>query len=133
MWQVSKLLNKYYEKVGQAAAGNGSCPRFTSFQAGFGFIDESTTPPTILGIPATTTEVPEVFYSGSVTCAFSNGATIVTCEIPRGAVEEPVKCNTIGVLDQDGELVAICVTLPDWVTPTEIYRAYPTVTYPIEV
>lgn len=29
-------------------------------------------------------------------------------------------------------MVAVCVTLPDWVTPTEVYRAFPAVTFPRE-
>ena len=39
-YQQAKLLNRYYEKVGKAAAGQGQCPRFVEFRAGFGLVDE---------------------------------------------------------------------------------------------
>jgi hypothetical protein len=135
VFQVSKLLNRYYEKVGKAAAGTGQCPRFATFEAGYGFIDEDVPDgetPEILNVPADQETVPGVVYSGDIEAAYSNGSTIAKCVIPVGAVSTPKKLNVFGVYDQDGDLVAVSVTLPDWLTPTEAYTGYPTVNFPME-
>lgn len=134
-WQTSKLMNRYYDKIGRAAADLGVCPKFKTFKAGYGYVDENVAEgqtPLLQAIPADLEEVPNSFYTGNVSVSYSNGTTLVRCEIPQGAVSAPVKCNVIGVYDQDDELVAVCATLPDWVTPSEVYRAYPAITFPIE-
>ena len=77
-------------------------------------------------------DVPNELYRGLTEVSYSAGVTLCKCEIPQGAVGAPVRHNIIGVYDQDSELVAVCVTLPDWVTPTEVYRAFPAVTFPHE-
>ena len=133
IWQQSRLLNRYYEKVGLAAIGKGACPHFTEFRAGYGLVkDEDSANPILESIPANMQEIPNEFYRGLVESSFSNGVVLCKCEIPQGAVGTPVRHNLIGILDQDGDLVAVCQTLPDWVTPTEIYRAFPALTFPIE-
>ena len=133
VWQQAKLLNRYYEKVGRAAAGQGSCPRFVEFRAGYGLVDESDPAnPVLLPIPPNMKDVPNEFYRGLVEASYSAGVTLCKCEIPQGAVGTPVRHNIIGIYDQDSELVAVCVTLPDWVTPTEIYRAFPAMSFPVE-
>lgn len=133
VWQQSKLLNKYYEKVGLAAAGKGHCPRFQEFRAGYGLVDESDpAAPVLLPIPANITEIPGEFYRGTVEATYSEGTTLCKCEIPQGAVGSPVRHNIIGIHDQDGDLVAVCLTLPDWVTPVERYRAFPSLSFPYE-
>lgn len=133
VFQQAKLLNKYYEKVGLAAAGKGSCPHFSEFRAGFGLVDESDPEaPVLQEIPANLTEIPREFYRGMVEAEYSNGSTVCKCEIPAGGVSVPTRYNLIGILDQDGDLVAVCSTFPDWVTPTESDRSYPTLNFPIE-
>lgn len=133
IWQQAKLLNRYYEKVGLAAAGIGHCPRFTEFRAGFGLIDETDTAhPVLLNIPPNMIEIPNEFYRGLVEVSYSSGVTLCKCEIPESAVGSPVRHSLIGIYDQDSDLIAVCLTLPDWVTPSEIYRAFPAVTFPME-
>lgn len=133
VFQQAKLLNRYYEKVGLAAAGKGNCPRFTEFRAGFGLVDESNPEaPVLLAIPANLTEIPREFYRGLVEAEYSNGSTLCKCEIPIGGVSTPTRFNMIGIVDQDGDLVAVCTTFPDWVTPTEADRTYPSLNFPIE-
>lgn len=133
VWQQAKLLNRYYEKVGMAAAGQGACPRFAEFRAGYGLVDDSDSAnPILQPIPPDMEEIPLEFYRGEVEASYSDGVALCKCEIPQGAVGTPVRHNLVGVTDQDGELVAVCQTLPDWVTPTEIYRAFPAITFPIE-
>lgn len=133
-WQMSKLMNRYYLKTGMANTGNGSCPKFVEFRAGYGLVDE-TCPgkPKLLHIPPNMIEVPGEFYRGLVNSTCSNGIVTFECEIPQGAVSEPARHNMIGIFDQDSELVAVCTTLPGWFTPTEIYRAFPALTFPIEL
>lgn len=133
VWHQARLLNRYYDKVGMAAAGQGSCPRFVEFRAGFGLVDESDpVNPVLLPIPPGMKDVPNEFYRGHVESSYSAGVTLCKCEIPQGAVGTPVRHNIIGVYDQDSELVAVCVTLPDWVTPMETYRAFPAMAFPVE-
>lgn len=133
IWQQSKLLNKYYEKVGLAAAGHGKCPRFMEFSAGYGLINDADSAlPVLLPIPPDMSEIPNEFYRGLAEVSYSNGVTLCKCEIPQSAVGSPVRHNLIGIFDEDGELMAVCQTLPDWVTPSEIYRAFPAITFPIE-
>lgn len=133
VWQQARLLNLYYEKVGKSAAGLGACPQFTEFRAGYGLVDDTDPAnPVLLAIPANMADIPNEFYRGLVDVAYNNGTTICKCEIPQQAVGSPVRHNLIGIYDQDSELVAVCQTLPDWVTPTEIYRAFPAITFPIE-
>lgn len=133
IYQRSKLLNRYYEKVGKAGAGLGSCPKFTEFRAGYGLVDTSDPEhPILLNIPANMTEVPNEFYRGLLTAEYSNGVLLCKCEIPAGAVAKPVQFNLIGIFDQDGDLIAVCTSFPDWVTPTEADRSYPSLTFPLE-
>lgn len=133
-YQQAKLLNRYYEKVGKAAAGGGNCPRFVEFRAGYGLVDDSNPEkPVLLAIPPDMETIPNSFYRGLCEPEYSNGMTVCKCEIPLGAVSEPKRYNMIGIFDQYSELVAVCTTYPDWVTPTEIDRAFPTLTFPLEV
>ena len=133
IFQRSKLLNRYYEKVAKAAAGIGHCPRFWEFGAGFGLVDQSDVAhPKLLDIPANMSEVPNEFYRAELTAEYSQGVTMCACEIPAGAVSEPVQYNLIGIYDQDNELVAVCTTFPDWVTPTEAERVMPALAYPLD-
>lgn len=133
-YQQAKLLNRYYEKVGRAAAGQGQCPRFVEFRAGFGLVNETDPEnPQLLAIPPNMTEVPREFYRGLCEPEYSNGMTLCKCEMPIGAVDKPTRYNLIGIFDQDSELVAVCTTYPDWVTPSEIDRSYPTLIFPLEV
>lgn len=134
VWQQAKLLNRYYEKVALAAIGKGHCPRFAEFRAGYGLVDESDpNKPELLPIPGNYAEIPNEFYRGLVETEYSQGIVLCKCEIPQGAVGAPVRHNLIGLFDEDGDLIAVCATLPDWVTPTEIYRAFPALTFPIEI
>lgn len=133
VYQQSKLLNLYYEKVGKAAAGQGACPHFVEFRAGFGLVDESDPAnPQLQPIPGNMSEVPNEFYRAGLDAEYSNGQTICRCEIPAGAVSVATRFNLIGIFDQDGDLVAVCTTLPDWITPTETDRSYPTLIFPLE-
>jgi hypothetical protein len=134
-WESSILLNRYYEKVGRAAAGIGACPRLTTFKAGLGYIDENVPEgesPTVLPIPYDLGEVPGVFYEGAIEASYADGSTVCKCTIPAGGVSDPKKCSVFGLYDQDDELVAVCVSLPDWVSPSDQYTAYPSINFPIQ-
>lgn len=135
-WQQAKLLNRYYRRVGMAAAGEDSCPRFVTFKAGYdpaleGPEDESGRP-TLNDVSMKMRDIPNPFYEGTVAVDWSEGATLCVAEIPKGAVPEPTKFNLIGIYDQDGGLVAAAATLTDWLTPDELDRSYLSVTFPME-
>lgn len=141
VWQQAILLNRYYEKVGRAAADQGHCPRFREFRAGFapGLVDETAVDeatgrpkPTLLPIPPDLESIPNEFFRAAVEVGYSDGVTLCKCEIPQGGVAVPKEHNIIGIYDQDDDLVAACTTLTDWVTPSEVYRAFPAVTFPIQ-
>lgn len=133
VWQRAKLLNRYYDKVGLAAAGIGRCPRFVEFRAGFGLVDEySPSDPVLQNIPPDMEEIPNEFYRGFVEVSYSAGVALCKCEIPQGSVSSPVRHNLIGIFDDEGDLIAVCSTLPDWVTPSEVYRSFPAITFPRE-
>lgn len=134
-WQQAKLLNRYYRRVGMAAAGQGACPRFETFKAGYdpdfeGPVEDGR--PVLNDIPMTLKEVKNPFYEGTVAVDWSEGAVLCVCEIPKGAVSVPQKFNVVGVYDQDGGLVAAAATLTDWLTPDELDRSYLSVTFPME-
>lgn len=132
VWQLSRLTNRYYDKIGMSAAGLTQCPRFVTFKMGYGLIDETDPAnPVLQAIPGDISDVPNFFYAGLCDVSYANGLTTCKCEIPQGAVSAPTRFNVVGVFDQGDDLLAVCVTLPDWVTPTEIYRAYPQITFPV--
>jgi hypothetical protein len=134
IFQSAIILDRFYEKVGRAAAGIGQCPRIIKFKAGYGYLNESVPegkPPEILSVPYDLEEVPEPFYTGSVDAQFSNGSTLVKCTIPEGGIATSKRCSVIGLYDQDEELVAMCVALPDWVKPSQEYTVYPSINFPI--
>lgn len=133
VWQQAKLLNRYYDKIGRAATGEGCCPHLAEFRAGFGLLDETDPAhPELLAIPPDMEDIPNVFYRAKVETSYSAGTVLCKCEIPPGATAEPVRHNLIGLYDQAGELVAVCATLPDWITPNETYRAFPSIIFPYE-
>ncbi len=136
-WQQAKLLNAYYRKVGLAAVGQGACPHFQLFRAGYdpaleGPENENNVP-TVADIPMSYREVPNVFYKGTIDGKFSEDTALCVCEIPKGAVSEPKHFNVVGIYDQDDELVAACVTLTDWITPEELDRSYLAVQFPMDL
>jgi hypothetical protein len=138
VWQRAILLDKYYEKVGLAAIGEGGCPRFVSFEAGYGLLDYSAVVepddlPVIEPIPRDMASVPGSFFSGAITGEYAAGKLTLSGVIPAGGVSTPQLCSLVGIFDQDGDLVAMCASLPDWVAPNEIYKTYPIITLPMEI
>lgn len=135
-WQQAKLLNGYYRKIGLSAVGQGQCPTFVEFRAGYD--PELIGPdvegqPTVADIPMDLSEIKNEFYRGTIDAAFSGDTALITCEIPKGAVSEPKLFNVLGLFDQDGALIAAHTTLPDYLTPSELDRTYLSITFPMEV
>ena len=137
-WQQAKLLNAYYRKVGLTAAGKGDgCPTFSTFRAGYNAAlvgpDTNDGVPTVADIPMKLAEIENVFHRGVVQSDFSDDTALCVCEIPKGAVSEPVRFNVIGIYDQSDTLVAAACTLTDWLTPEELDRSYLSITFPMEL
>lgn len=132
-FQMAKLLNRYYEKVGLAFCGQGACPKAVEFRAGFGLVDDTDPAnPTLLNIPTDMVDVPNEFFRAFVETSYSNGNAVCKCSIPQGSVASPQRYNLVGICDQDGDLIAVCTTLPDWATPTKTQEAYASLTFPLE-
>lgn len=128
------LAGSVLRKSGQGRGRSGFLPEIcgVSGRIRAGSARQQHCPPTLLPIPRDMTEIPNEFYRAEVVASYSNGVTLCKCEIPQSGVSAPVPHNIIGIFDQDGELDAVALTLPDWVTPSEIYRAYPAIMFPIQ-
>jgi hypothetical protein len=131
-WLRAKILNRYYDKVGNVAAGAGACPVITTFGVGYGLVDESGDTPVLAAIPPDLAAVPAEFHVGAPVVAYSNGNLVSQCIVPQGSVGSPVKGNVVGLYDQAGDLVAVCTTYPDWITPDEDFRVNITMSFPVE-
>ena len=129
-WKHAKIQPVLYHRFGQALANIGSCPRVHGFVAGYGLIDETVSPPELQKIEDSLQEIPNILYSGTPECEFSDNRTLCKCTIPEGAVSEPVKCTMIGLLDVDGALLAVCTFLPEWITPEKRYENYVYINFP---
>lgn len=121
-WQEAVLLPKFYEKSALSASGLGDRFRLSEFGLGYGLVDESTEPPTIEDIPCDLDAVPQEFYRQDLEkddFVFADGRLLIRMT-PTVRVDEPHKFSVTGIYDQDGDLVAVSVDLPDWVTPAEM-------------
>lgn len=118
------ILPKFYERLGQTIAGTGTPMVITSFKFGYGYIDETTNPPTFLQVPDTITAIPAAFYTGNTECLYDSGRVLVRCHMPAGGVATPKKMSMAGFFDGQGNLVAVLQNLPDWLTPTDDHTAY---------
>ncbi len=130
-WFQARILDRFYDKIGQKAAGSGQCPEIVKFEVGFGLVDEATTPPSLLPIPADTSVTPGKFFDGVPTVSYANGQITCVCVIPEARVAAPQKGNLYTLLDQDDEIVAVCTLLPDWITPDEEFTQNVILSFPV--
>ncbi|MET4696656.1 hypothetical protein [Endozoicomonas lisbonensis] len=120
-WQQAKLLPKFYEKSALGASGLGNKFTIAEFGLGYGFIDDSTEPPTIKEIPDDTDKVPDEWWRQELSpddFIYTDGRLLIRMT-PNDRVDDAKKFSVTGLYDQDGDLVAISVELPDYVTPSE--------------
>jgi hypothetical protein len=134
-WVKTATADWFFERVGRAALGEGACAQVTSFKLGYGWVDESTSPPTLSDLTGAETEIPGVFFSGSIAegkmlASYSGGVLLCQCIVEAGDLLAAEKASAIGIYDQDGGLIAAAVFYPDWVTPDEEYRTNVYVNFP---
>ena len=130
-WQEAVLLPKFYEKSALSASGLHTRFVLSKFGLGYGLVDESTTPPTIQDIPCDLDKVPEEFFTQELEkddFVFTDGRLLIRMT-PTVRVDEPHKFSVTGIYDQDDDLVAVSVDLPDWVTPAEMLHLNGYITY----
>jgi hypothetical protein len=129
-WKRAEIQTRLYEKIGQSLVGTGPCPRIVSFKAGYGLVDETTSPPTLEPLPLSATDVPGLIVSGTPDASMSEGRSLFICAIPEDAVSGPQKCSIIGLYDQDDDLVALASFLPEWLSPGKRYENFVYITFP---
>lgn len=135
-WQRAMLLPRYYQKNAYSIAGLTPQFQITHFQLGHdpNLVDESTSPPTLKTFDPSLNQLDNVFYEATFKpgdIVFANGRLLFKCVMPEGAIAEPAKYSLTGLIDQEGDLIALSLDLPDWVTPTEGVRIHPYINFPI--
>ena len=134
-WIKTTTMDWFFERVGLAAIGTGSCAQIASFKIGYGWVDESGSTPILMDLTGAETAIPGEFYEGTVVggqlaITYSGGVLLCACTVPEGALSEAHKASVIGLYDQDGELLAAAVFYPDWMTPDEEYRLNVNINFP---
>lgn len=126
-WIKTKAMDLFFNRIGAAAKGTGTCAQFTTFKVGYGWVDESGETPELSALVGDETDIPAEFFVGSVTGGqmtvdYSIGVITCQCTIPVDSLVAPEKASVIGIFDQDDGLIAAAVFYPDWVLPEEEYR-----------
>lgn len=127
----------YFNSIGSVASGaGGSCPVITSFQVGYGWVDETGETPILTDLEGTEDEVPGSFFTGTkadldMTVSYSGGTVLIQCVVAEGSVSVPQKASAIGIFDQSGNMISAAAFYPDWITPTEEYRVNVYMNFPI--
>ncbi|MCX4030456.1 hypothetical protein [Spartinivicinus marinus] len=135
-WQRALLLPRYYEKNAHSIAGLSSQFQIKKFQLGHDpeLIDETTNPPGLRTFDTALNQLANVFYEAPFKpgdIVFANGRLLFKCVMPEGAIAAPAKYSLTGLIDQEDDLIAVSLDLPDWVTPTEGVRIHPYINFPI--
>lgn len=121
-WKGARLLPRFYERSAMGAAGIQPPFKFGRFGMGYGYIDDSTNPPTLEPIPDDLSVIPNEFYSGTFSAddfVYNNGLLMMRCHMPRGGISESKQYSVIGIYDEQDNLLAASVTLPSWVSSDE--------------
>ncbi|CCO46642.1 conserved hypothetical protein [Vibrio nigripulchritudo SOn1] len=136
-WQLAKLLPRFYEKNALSICGKASHFKITTFKFGHDpkYVNESKSPPELVAFDENENTISNIFYTGTLDpntdVVWSNGRVLFRCEMPKGGVSSPSKFSLTGLFDNDGDLVAVSVDLPDWVTPDESLDVHPYIQFPI--
>lgn len=129
-WKSAKILPHFYDRIGQALIGAGPCPKIVKFKMGHGYVDESVEPPALLEIPDDLADIPNVFFEGVPELVHSDGRVLSKCHLPQGSVLEPRKYSMTGLYDDQDQLVAVCIDLPDWIVPSDWQTTYAYIDFP---
>lgn len=132
VFKLAEIQDRLYTRIAESLADQGPCPRISKFIAGYGFVDETTDPPTLHSLPADADAVPNPIYEGTPTRSVSDGRMLSLCAIPGDAVSVPTKCTCIGLFDETDALVALASFLPEWLVPGKTYENLVYITFPVQ-
>ncbi|PWY32279.1 hypothetical protein [Vibrio vulnificus] len=136
-WQIAELLPRFYEKNALSIAGLAKQFKIVKFKFGHDplLVDDSKTPPALSSFNAAENDIKNVFFEGTINPAedvvWANGRLLFRCIMPENTLSEPKQYSQTGLYDDDGDLVAVSIDLPDWVTPEEGINTHPYVNFPI--
>lgn len=129
-WQSAKIMPRFYDSIAQAMIGEGGCRKIVKFKMGYGYLDESVSPPEILDVEDSLLDIPNVFYEGVPALEFRDGRILASCHMPDGSVNEPRQYSLTGLYDDLDNLIAVSVDLPAWVVPTNRHTTFTYVDFP---
>lgn len=132
VWKRTKILPLLGYKMARSMCGQIACPKIEKFRLGYGLVNDAVNPPVLLPIPDDLEVLPGVFFVGAPQSAASDNRALFACPVPAGSVAVPTRYSCIGLYDQDDDLVAVGVTLPEWLTPDKDYTARPYIDFPTE-
>lgn len=136
-WQIAELLPRFYEKNALSIAGLAKQFKIVKFKFGHDplLVDDSQNPPALSPFKPAENDIKNVFYEGTINPAedivWANGRLLFRCIMPENTLSEPKQYSQTGLYDDDGDLVAVSIDLPDWVTPEEGVNTHPYVNFPI--
>ncbi|WP_318491896.1 hypothetical protein [Photobacterium leiognathi] len=115
----AKLLNRYYDKraLSSLPQHSGQPFRFGQVQWADDLIEMIDGKPSVKPISATLASLQNVFHSNDAVFTYKNGEIFVRATIPSGTIAEgdSKQFSALGFLDNENELIAVCVTQPVWV------------------
>lgn len=129
-WKSAKIMPRFYNSIARAMIGEGGCRKIATFKMGYGYLDDTVSPPTILEVEDDLEDIPNVFHEGVPTLTFRDGRILARCHMPDGSVTEPRHYSLTGLYDDQGDLVAVSVDLPTWVVPSDRHTTFTYVDFP---
>ncbi|MCD9516410.1 MULTISPECIES: hypothetical protein [Photobacterium] len=135
-WQIAELLPRFYKKNALSIGGKAPQLIVSSFKFSHdeSLISRATNPPTLKRFPPNKNTVENVFYENkfnSDDIIYSEGRLMFRCIMAENTLSSPREYSLTTLHDQDGDIVAVSVDLPDWVTPGEGVNTHPYINFPI--
>ncbi|MCV6588687.1 MAG: hypothetical protein OIF57_06620 [Marinobacterium sp.] len=135
-YQRATILPLFYEKIAASIGGKGPCPAIVAADFGHGFVKKPANDdelPVLESVPTNLEEIPKKFYRAELEETdrqLSDGRLIIRCHVPSGSVDTPKQNSMIGLIDLEGDLVAVVQDFPDWITPSDEHTAYAYLDFP---
>ena len=135
-WQIATLLPRFYEKNALAIGGKISQLKIVKckFSHDESLIDRTTNPPTLKPFPEQKNTLENVFFEKTFTAEdilFSQGRLLFKCHMPESTLSKPAEYSLTTLHDEDDDIMAVSVDLPDWVTPGQDINTHPYINFPI--
>jgi len=113
----AQLMTRYYERRAQASINLISDFKLGQVVWGDGFEDTVDGQPSVATIPLDTAAIPDIFLTNDPIYTYANGRITIRAVLPAGSVAEGTqsKFTALGVLDDQGGLVAVLASTPIWI------------------